>query len=49
MLSLDLEGISVGPFSLKPTCRPIEGVTDIEVSVVNGVIRTLNTPDDGDE
>ena len=49
ILSLDLDGIGTGAFVLRPTCKSIEGVTDIEVSEVSGVIRLINTPDDDEE
>ena len=45
VLSLDFTDIGIGAFRLYPDCKPIEGVTDIEVSGVNGVITSVNTPE----
>lgn len=46
VLTLDFANASVGTFTLRPDCKPIEGVTSIEVSTVSGVVFVINVPDD---
>jgi len=48
ILSLDFTDVGVGAFRLHPDCKTIEGVTDIEVSGVNGVITAINAPEDNE-